>query len=69
MILIAITHTEHTYILNAADTYLTCTTQQSGATIEEALSRALPTMRAWADLGQAAAAAKRNRGPETPREP
>jgi len=65
VILIAITHREHTFILNAADTYLGCVTQTSGATMEEAISRAIPTMRAWAELGQAAAAARSSRETET----
>ena len=65
MILIAITQREHTFILNAADVYLGCFTQQSGATIEEAMSRAQPTLRAWAELGQAAAAAHSSGEKET----
>lgn len=51
MILIAIEHTEHTFILDAADTYLGCFTKLSGATIEDVISRAEPTLRAWSELG------------------
>ena len=65
MILIAIDREGAKWLLYGADTYIGTVYAQKGDTIDEIVSRFLPTLKAWGELGHAAAVSRSHGEMET----